>query len=57
MAQRNVRSLLLLADEIDLSVKQELKKTIAVAKRAGQSPDEEAEEDQRIKKAWDSLQR
>ena len=46
-----------LADEIDLSVKQELKKTIAVAKRAGQAPNEEAEEDQKIKTAWDSLQR
>merc|ERR1719383_1006556 len=43
-------------DEIDASVKQELKKTIAVAKR-GHTAEEETDEDERIRTAWDSLQR
>ena len=43
-------------DEIDASVRQELTKTIAVAKR-GHAADEETQEDERIRMAWDSLQR
>jgi len=44
-------------DEIDASVKRELKKTIAVAKRGLRKEGEETDEQERIRKAWDSLQR
>ena len=44
-------------DEIDTSVKRELKKTIVVAKRGARKEEEETDEQERIRKAWDSLQR